>query len=65
MGEVGLELPLRSAMMVDQKSTYDTSHGDFAFGRLIDIVDSNRAYQIPPGNRENNVRFVELDGFVR
>ena len=65
MEEAGLELLVRATVIAERKSTYDTGHGEFAFGRLNDIcIWGHYPPKIPPGHRENNVQFVELGGFV-
>jgi len=64
MDEAGIELLLRAAAIAEPKTSYDTGHGDFASGRLVNIRGQYPP-TIPPGDRENNVRVVELDDFVR
>ncbi|KAE9381873.1 hypothetical protein N431DRAFT_458428 [Stipitochalara longipes BDJ] len=47
------------------RQSYNTGHGDFCFGRLLDKQKYDRDRQLGPGLRENNVLFIEKDGFQR
>jgi hypothetical protein len=46
----------------------ENGHGDFCFGRIIDLGNgktTNEEHVADWGYRENNLLFVEKDGFKR
>jgi hypothetical protein len=61
-------MDLRATAIDQRKCSYDTGHGDFSFGRLLER--DNGLFDLlqrsgEPNSRGNNMLFVELDGFDR
>ena len=56
------------AVAIQPRLSYHTGYGDFCFSRLSDIYNymyETRPEAVHPNRRENNVLFIEKDGFQR